>query len=140
METILPLAGVLVIAALVFFVVLYVWPGLRGTDEERGEVGEPGRFVVRTYRGRQQGDVVATYVADAEALGASGYEPIGQSWGDGQWDGASFLFALILCLFGIGLLLLAYMAIIRPNGTLVVTYRRVSGGTGPAGAPAGLPT
>lgn len=127
METALGLVVVLALAALVFFVVLYVWPGLRGTGEEPGEADAMGRFVVRTYRGRQQGDVVATYTADAEALAARGYEPVGQSWGDGQWDGTVFLVALILCLFGIGLLVLAYMAIIRPNGTLMVTYRLVSG-------------
>ncbi|MEO5965264.1 MAG: hypothetical protein ABIR11_07340 [Candidatus Limnocylindrales bacterium] len=60
---------------------------------------------------------------DAETLALHGYAPAGQSWGDGQWDGGYFLLALVLSLFGIGLILLAYMAIIRPDGTLCVTYR-----------------
>ena len=36
---------------------------------------------------------------------------------------AYFVLALVLSLFGIGLILLAYMAIIRPSGTLCVMYR-----------------
>jgi hypothetical protein len=78
---------------------------------------------VRTYRGHEQSAAIASYVKDAEALAERGYAPAGQSWGDGQWDGIYFLIALLLSLVGIGLILLAYMAIIRPDGTLCVTYR-----------------
>ncbi len=126
MNVYLGLLAVLAAAAVVFFVVLYVWPGVRDTGVARGDPKEWGPFLVRTYRGREQQDVVARYATDAEELAARGYEPVGQSWGDGQWDGALFLLALILCLFAIGLILLAYMAIIRPAGTLLVTYRLVS--------------
>lgn len=83
---------------------------------------------MRTYRGRQQSEAIASYAKDAEVLAQRGYAPAGQSWGDGQWDGGFFPIALILCLFGIGLILLAYMAIIRPDGTLCVTYQRSSHG------------
>ena len=82
-----------------------------------------GDFLVRTYRGHQQREAIASYVKDAETLARRGYAPVGQSWGDGQWDGGTFLIALILSLFGVGLILLAYMAIFRPGGSLCVTYR-----------------
>jgi hypothetical protein len=88
----------------------------RGTEEW-------GDLTVRTYRGHQQSEAIASYVRDAETLAQRGYAPVGQSWGDGQWDGGYFILALILSLFGIGLIVLAYMAIIRPDGTLCVTYR-----------------
>ncbi len=126
MEVVLGLLAVLAAAAVVFAVVLYVWPGVRDTGVERADGREWGQFVVRTYRGPEQRAVVARYVADAEDLAGRGYEPVSQSWGDGQWDAAVFVLALILSLFGIGLILLAYMAIIRPAGTLVVTYRLAS--------------
>ena len=85
--------------------------------------GEWGDFLVRTYPGRQQSEAIATFVKDADTLAQRGYAPVSQSWGDGQWDGAYFVLALVLSLFGIGLILLAYMAIIRPSGTLCVMYR-----------------
>ena len=126
MDVYLGLRAVLAAAAVVFFVVLHEWTGARDTGLAQGDPKESGPFIVRTYRGREQRDVVARYATDAEALAARGYEPVGQSWGDGQWDLVLFLLALILCLFGIGLILLAYMAIIRPAGTLLVTYRLAS--------------
>jgi len=30
-------------------------------------------------------------VRDAETLAQRGYVPVGQSWGDGRWDGGYFL-------------------------------------------------
>ena len=121
-----PLIGLAVIAGLAVIVmgfVLYRSSGGRGSGEVGAVTEEWGDFLVRTYRGHQQSQAIASYVKDAETLAQHGYEPAGQSWGDGQWDGGFFLIALILSLFGIGLILLAYMAIIRPDGTLCVTYR-----------------
>jgi hypothetical protein len=122
-DAIVGLAAVLGLAVVVIWFVLYRWNGGRGSGEVAEGAEEWGDFLVRTYRGHQQGDAIASYVRDAETLAQRGYAPAGQSWGDGQWDGAYFLLALVLSLFGIGLILLAYMAIIRPDGTLCVTYR-----------------
>ena len=127
MDVYLALLAVLVGAMVIFFVVLYVWPGVRGRDAEKTDRAGYGPLLVRTYQGRSQRDVVVRYMRDAQDLAVRGYEPVSQSWGDGQWDVALFLLALILSLFGIGLVLLAYMAIIRPEGTLVVTFRQASG-------------
>jgi hypothetical protein len=127
-DVVVGLAAVLGLAVVVIWFVLYRWSGGRGSGEvAAGTVAagtaEWGDFTVRTYRGHQQSEAIASYVRDAETLAQRGYAPVGQSWGDGQWDGGYFILALILSLFGIGLILLAYMAIIRPDGTLCVTYR-----------------
>lgn len=119
------LLAVVVAAAVAFVVVLYVWPGLREPAGPESEGSTWGEFLVRAYRGREQADVIAAYVSDAGDLTARGYEPVAQSWGDGQWSGAFVLLTLILCLFAIGFLFLAYILAIRPDGTLLVTYRRV---------------
>ena len=123
MDAIIGLAAVLGLAVVVTWFVLYRWSGGKGSGEVAAVAEEWGDFLVRTYRGRQQSEAIASYVRDAELLAQRGYAPVGQSWGDGQWDGGYFLIALILSLFGIGLILLAYMAIIRPDGTLCITYQ-----------------
>jgi hypothetical protein len=122
-DAIIGLAAVVGLAVVVIWFVLHRWSGGRGSGEVVAVTEEWGAFLVRTYRGRQQSEAIATYVKDADRLAQRGYEPAGQSWGGGQWDGGLFLIALVLSLFGIGLILLAYMAIIRPDGTLCVTYR-----------------
>lgn len=123
MEVTIGLALVLGAAVVVAWFVLYRWGGLgKGEAAAPGASEDWGDFVVRTYEAHTQRDAVALYVADAAALAGRGYVPVGQSWGDGQWDAGFFLFALLLSLFGIGLIVLAYMAIVRPDGTLCVTY------------------
>lgn len=124
MDVVVGLAAVLGLAVVVGWFVLYRWDGGRESGEVAAGAEEWGDFLVRTYRGHRQSEAIASYVKDAETLAQRGYAPASQSWGDGQWDGGSFLIALILSLFGIGLIMLAYMAIIRPDGTLCVTYRR----------------
>lgn len=128
MDAIVGLSVVVGLAVVVIWFVLYRWSGGRGSGAvaagaEAEGTEEWGDFLVRTYRGHQQSEAIASYVKDAETLAQRGYAPAGQSWGDGQWDGGLFLLALVLSLFGIGLILLAYMAITRPDGTLCVTYR-----------------
>jgi len=117
------LVVVLVLVAAVGWFVLYRWDGGKGSGEVAPGTEEWGEFLVRMYGGRAQREAIASYVQDAEALAQRGYAPVGQGWGDGQWDGAYFLLALVLSPSGIGLILLAYMAIIRPDGTLCITYR-----------------
>lgn len=126
METLLPLAGVLAIAVLAFVVVLYVWPGARTAGQGPVEAAPGERFILRTYRGHELRDAVGAYVVDAADLEAQGYESVSQTWGDGQWDSVLFVLAVVLSLFGIGLVVLAYMAVMRPAGTLLVTYRLAS--------------
>jgi Uncharacterised protein family UPF0547 len=57
-------------------------------------------------------------------MAAHGYFPTSQSWAPGQWGAGAFFVALLLCFLLIGFLALIYMLIVRPEGTLTVTYER----------------
>ena len=77
--------------------------------------------VVRTYRGSQAAATVA-FQKDAERLAAKGYFPISQIWEEGKYGCGSFLAALFLCVILIGIIVFVYMLIVKPPGTLTVTY------------------
>ena len=80
--------------------------------------------MVRTYKGQQQADAVKAFQADATALAQAGYEPTSQSWAPGQWGCGAFLVALLLCILVIGILVFIYLLVVKPEGTLTVTYTR----------------
>jgi hypothetical protein len=83
----------------------------------------PPRVIVREYRGRQQKDANAGFARDAATLAQAGYFPTTQSWAQGQWGCGAYLLGLLaILLFGIGLLVLLYLVIVKPDGTLTVTY------------------
>lgn len=65
---------------------------------------------------------MADYQADAARLAAQGYFPISQSWAPGAYGCGAFLLALLLCVVLIGILVFIYMLIVKPAGTLSVTY------------------
>jgi hypothetical protein len=76
----------------------------------------------RTYRGSL---AVATqrFQADAVPMAAAGWYPISQTYAPGSWGCGAFLLALLLILaIGLGLLILACMVIVKPDGALVVVY------------------
>jgi hypothetical protein len=79
--------------------------------------------IVRVYKGKQQADANPAFAADAAQLANQGYFPSTQSWAQGQWGcGAWLIAALFILLLGFGLLIIAYMLIVKPAGTLTVTY------------------
>ncbi len=80
--------------------------------------------LVRAYKGQRQADAVAPFQAEANGLAEAGYEPVSQSWADGQWGGPEVLIALLLCLVVVGVFILIAMLVVRPEGTLTVTYTR----------------
>lgn len=80
--------------------------------------------VVRTYQGRSQNEAVKWFTRDAEAFGAAGYAPVSQSWAQGSWGCGAFLVALLLCFLLVGILVFIYMLVVKPRGTLTVTYAR----------------
>ena len=82
--------------------------------------------IVRTYRGAQQADTTAAFQADAAELAMHGYAPTTQSWAQGQWGCGAFLVALVLCVVLVGLLVFIYMLLVKPVGTLTVTYERTA--------------
>lgn len=78
--------------------------------------------IVRVYTGKQQADANAAFARDAQQLAGNGYYPTTQSWAQGQWGCGAWLVALALCLLLVGLLVFVYMLIVKPTGTLTVTY------------------
>jgi hypothetical protein len=80
--------------------------------------------IVRTYSGHQQADANTKFVAEAERLGAAGYAPSTQSWAAGQYGCGSFLIAVLLMIVLVGFLVFIYMLVVKPDGTLTVTYQR----------------
>lgn len=78
--------------------------------------------IVRTYHGAPQADLIAAFQSDALELAKQGYTPTTQSWAQGQWGCGAFLVALLLCFLLIGFLVFIYMLVVKPEGTLTVTY------------------
>jgi hypothetical protein len=65
---------------------------------------------------------MATYQEDSVKMAAAGYFPTSQVWTPGEYGCGSFILALILCVIIIGFLIFVYMLIVKPDGTLTVTY------------------
>jgi hypothetical protein len=85
-------------------------------------MGQPGT-IVRTYKGKQQADANHEFAKEAEKLSRDYYYPTTQSWAQGQWGCGAWLIAVAcILLVGFGLLVIAYMLIVKPSGTLTVTY------------------
>jgi hypothetical protein len=78
--------------------------------------------LVRLYRGRTQEEAVRAFQVDATNLSALGYKPVGQQWMQGSWGVGAFIVALLLCLVIVGLFAFLYLLIVKPAGTLTVTY------------------
>jgi hypothetical protein len=78
--------------------------------------------IVRTYHGTQE-SATAAFKRDAEKLAAQGYVPVSQNWAGGSWGCGAFIIALLLCVILIGFLIFIYMLIVKPGGTLTVTYQ-----------------
>jgi hypothetical protein len=78
-------------------------------------------ILARVYPGRHE-SAVELFQADAELLSGHGYFPVGQSYAEGRYSDGWILLATVLVFVGIGLILLLYMAAVRPPGNLAVTY------------------
>ena len=93
--------------------------------------------IVKTYPGKSLDVATAAYQADAPRMAASGYVPTSQTWAPGEYGCGSFIAALLLCVILVGIFVFFYMLIVKPDGTLTVTYElRVIPG---ASAADGLP-
>jgi Flp pilus assembly protein TadB len=80
----------------------------------------PTSFIL-TYRGHH-GDAARDFAAEARAFDDMGYLPVSLSWAAGEWSLSAFVAAILLVFFYIGVLVLLYMLIIKPSGTLMVVY------------------
>jgi Uncharacterised protein family UPF0547 len=84
---------------------------------------DQSQIVIKTYNG-SQAEATSRFQADSIEMAAKGYFPTSQSWAPGQWGFGAFIGALLLCLLLIGFIALIYMLIVKPDGTLTVTYER----------------
>jgi hypothetical protein len=101
----------------------YTWP-LPVDDAYATLVADSPPTIVRVYRGSQQSDAVRIFDKDASELALFGYQPTGQNWEAGRWGWRAFVVALLFAVILVGLLMFLYMLVIRPDGTLTVTYTR----------------
>lgn len=77
--------------------------------------------IVETYRG-SQADAQKKFINDSKRKAKDGYLPVSESWEPGSYGVGSFIIALLLCFVIIGVLIFIYMLIVKPPGTLTVTY------------------
>ena len=91
-------------------------------DLAQDDEGPLPTVVVEVYKGRNIQDATAKFQQDAMALAESGYVPTSQSWAQGSWGCGAFLVALVLAFVLVGILIFIYMLLVKPEGTLTVTY------------------
>ena len=77
--------------------------------------------IVKAYRGNNANATIA-FRKDAEKMAEKGYHPVSQNWAAGTYGCGSFVVASLLCFILIGFLVFIYMALVKPDGTLTVTY------------------
>jgi hypothetical protein len=92
-------------------------------EAQQQQFRERGQTVVKTYTGSQV-EAIGLCQVDAIVMSSDGYSPTSQSWAPGQWGAWAFIGAIALCFFVIGIIPLVYMLIVKPAGTLTVTYER----------------
>lgn len=81
----------------------------------------PDKVIVKTYKGKQE-VATAAFQTDAAVMAAQGYVPVSQTWAPGSYGCGAFLFAALLIVVFVGILVFIYMLIVKPPGTLTVTY------------------
>ena len=78
-------------------------------------------IVIKSYTGNSE-SAADDFQRDSIKMGEKGYYPISQSWTPGSYGCGAFIVALLLCFVFIGFLVFVYMLIVKPEGTLTVTY------------------
>ncbi len=79
------------------------------------------QIIVKTYKGNQL-EATKAFQADSAKMANQDYYPTSQTWAPGSYGCGAFLMALLLCFVFIGILVFIYMLIVKPPGTLTVTY------------------
>ncbi len=77
--------------------------------------------IVKTYTGRND-EATREFREDAPRMAAQNYFPISQQYQAGEYGCGAFVVALLLCFILIGIVVFIYMLIVKPPGTLTVTY------------------
>ena len=91
------------------------------TSTSEGTIKDLRQVIVKTYKGNQA-RASEIYQKDAVIMAEKGYVPTSQSWAQGSYGCGSFLLALLLCFILIGFIIFIYMLLVKPEGTLSVTY------------------
>ncbi|WP_291994909.1 zinc ribbon domain-containing protein [Candidatus Accumulibacter sp. ACC003] len=92
-------------------------------DETKQRERLQKQVIVKTYKG-SQAKAMELFQSDAAKMAAEGYFPTSQSWAPGAYGCGSFLGALLLCVVLVGFLIFIYMHLVKPDGTLTVSYQR----------------
>jgi len=90
--------------------------------------------LIRAYKGKLA-EATAAFQAESATLATEGYVPASQNWVPGTYSGKDFMVALLLCFLLIGIIVFIYMAIVKPPGTLNVTYELRAPSSGVVQAP-----
>jgi hypothetical protein len=77
--------------------------------------------VIEEYKGNEA-QSRKEFLKDAERKAKKGYVPVSENYTPGKYGVGAFILALLLCLVLIGILVFIYMLIVKPAGTLTVTY------------------
>ena len=78
--------------------------------------------IIEEYRGNEA-QARKLYLKDAEKKAKKGYYPTSENFTPGKYGFGSFIVALLLCFIFIGILVFIYMLLVKPAGTLTVTYK-----------------
>jgi hypothetical protein len=87
--------------------------------------------MVRSYGGESQWEAAGYYAEEVPRLAADGWVPVAQVWVAGEWPMSAWVASTVLIIAGIGIVLLAVLAIYKPVRTLMVTYQRTTPGAEP---------
>lgn len=95
------------------------------TPAQQAAIAAPqtaGPIYIRAYPGKL-GDATGAFQRDVAQMAQAGYHPVNQMYVPGSWSSGAYLLGLLLILaFGLGILILGYLIIVKPDGTLQVTY------------------
>ena len=95
---------------------------LTGSAVKPSELADAPSLLVKAYQGKQR-EATSDFQADSIEMAAKGYFPKWQTWAPGEWPREAYVLAgLLILFFGVGILVLAYLLIVEPDGTFTVTY------------------
>lgn len=77
--------------------------------------------IIEEYKGNEA-QARKLFLKDAEKKAKKGYYPTSENYTPGKYGVGAFILALLLCFILIGILVFIYMLIVKPAGTLTVTY------------------
>ena len=93
----------------------------KAEKEKKRKAQARKKVITKSYIGKQD-KANSLFQADSIKMAEHNYYPRSQNWSQGQYGCGAFLIALALFFVVIGFLVFIYMLIVKPDGTLSVTY------------------